>query len=128
MTEETDEQILARYRERWHDPFLTMSAALDRDNTRRRFANLGALKREKEAPKAKTSWSAFGARFSPRAEVLVLELDIAGDIKFWKDTVVQRTAKSCLITTRSRIPDTATPVERFGVRRGRSLSEPDATV
>ena len=49
MTDETDEQILARYRERWHDPFLTMSAALDLDNTRRRFANLGALKREKES-------------------------------------------------------------------------------
>jgi hypothetical protein len=49
VTDETDEQILARYRERWHDPFLTMSAALDLDNTRRRFANLGALKREKES-------------------------------------------------------------------------------
>ena len=49
MTDETDEQILARYRERWRDPFLTMSAALDLDNTRRRFANLGALKPEKES-------------------------------------------------------------------------------
>ena len=48
MTDETDEQILARYREHWHDPFLTMSAALDLDNTRRRFANLGALKRQQE--------------------------------------------------------------------------------
>ena len=47
MPDETDEQILARYRERWRDPFLTMSAALDLDNTRRRFANLGALKRKK---------------------------------------------------------------------------------
>jgi hypothetical protein len=49
VTDETDEQILARYRERWRDPFLTMSAALDLDNTRRRFANLGALKPEKES-------------------------------------------------------------------------------
>ena len=49
MTNETNEQILARYRERWRDPFLTMSAALDLDNTRRRFANLGALKRQKES-------------------------------------------------------------------------------
>lgn len=32
MTDETDEQILARYRELWHDPFLTMSAALELDN------------------------------------------------------------------------------------------------
>jgi len=49
MTDETDEQILARYRELWHDPFLSMSAALDLDNTRRRFANLGALKRQQES-------------------------------------------------------------------------------
>ena len=49
MTDETDEQILARYRERDCDPYLTMSAALDLDNTRRRFANLGALKREKDS-------------------------------------------------------------------------------
>ena len=49
MTDETDEQILARYRERDRDPYLTMSAALGLDNTRRRFANLGALKREKES-------------------------------------------------------------------------------
>ena len=49
MTDETDEQILARYRERDRDPYLTMSAALDLDNTRRRFANLAALKREKES-------------------------------------------------------------------------------
>jgi len=60
-----------------------------------------------------TSWSASGARFSPGAEVVVLELDIAGDIKFWKDIVVQRTAESCLITTRARIPGTSTaPVLR----------------
>ena len=49
MNDETDEQILARYRERDCDPYLTMSAALDLDNTRRRFANLGALKREKDS-------------------------------------------------------------------------------
>jgi hypothetical protein len=49
VTDETAEQILARYRELWRDPFLTMSAALDLDNTRRRLANLGALKREKES-------------------------------------------------------------------------------
>ena len=60
-----------------------------------------------------TSWSASGARFSPGAEVVVLELDIAGDIKFWKGTVVQREAESCLITTRARIPGTSTaPVLR----------------
>jgi hypothetical protein len=41
------------------------------------------------------------------------KLDIAGDIKFWKDTVVQRAAESCLITTRARIPGTSTaPVPR----------------
>ena len=49
MPDETDEQILARYRERWRDPFLTMSAALDLGNTRCRFADLGALKRERES-------------------------------------------------------------------------------
>ena len=49
VTDETDEQILARYRERDCDLYLTMSAALDLDNTRRRFANLGAFKREKES-------------------------------------------------------------------------------
>ena len=43
----------------------------------------------------------------------MLELDIAGDIKFWKDTVVQREAESCLITTRARIPGKSTaPVLR----------------